>query len=137
MNFRKKCQEEFSVDLTALIDVVFLLLIFFMVTTTFEEEKEIQVNLPESQQASALQSATLTILIDQDGNFYQEQGSLQQSLGKTRRDIENFLQNQTTSAKLRLYLKADQKAPYQSVVFVMDAAKAAQVSELLIITDTP
>lgn len=137
MNFRKKCQEEFSVDLTALIDVVFLLLIFFMVTTTFEEKKEIQVNLPESQQASALQSATLTILIDQEGNFYQEQGSLQQALGKTRRDIENFLQEQTTSTKLRLHLKADAKAPYQSVVFVMDAAKATQVAELLIITDTP
>jgi biopolymer transport protein ExbD len=137
MNFRKKCQEEFTVDLTALIDVVFLLLIFFMVTTTFEEKKEIQVNLPESQQASALGQATLTLLIDKEGNFYQEQGSQQQALGNTRNEIENFLKNQTALAKLRLHLKADKQAPYQSVVFAMDAAKAAQVAELLIVTDTP
>jgi len=43
-------QDESLIELTPLIDVVFLLLIFFMVTTTFSEESELKINLPESEQ---------------------------------------------------------------------------------------
>ncbi|MEZ5450168.1 MAG: biopolymer transporter ExbD [Thiolinea sp.] len=46
MNFRPRSQEEVDVNLTPLIDVVFLLLIFFMVTTTFDRNAEIKIELP-------------------------------------------------------------------------------------------
>ena len=49
MNFRRQKIEEVSVNLTPLIDVVFLLLIFFMVSTTFTRETQLALTLPEAQ----------------------------------------------------------------------------------------
>ena len=49
MKFKRRIQDEPSINLTPLIDVVFLLLIFFMVTTTFTRETRLQVNLPEAE----------------------------------------------------------------------------------------
>ncbi|WP_197469864.1 biopolymer transporter ExbD, partial [Oleiphilus sp. HI0117] len=48
MNFKRQSGEEVSVDLTPLIDVVFLLLIFFMVSTTFTKESHLEIDLPQS-----------------------------------------------------------------------------------------
>ena len=45
MNFRPRHQKEVEVNLTPLIDVVFLLLIFFMVTTSFDKDAEIKIDL--------------------------------------------------------------------------------------------
>ena len=48
MNFRRQSKEEVTVNLTPLIDIVFLLLIFFMVSTTFTKENHLSISLPES-----------------------------------------------------------------------------------------
>ena len=48
MKFKRKIREELPINITPLIDVVFLLLIFFMVTTTFTRETRLMVNLPEA-----------------------------------------------------------------------------------------
>ena len=54
MNFRKNLSDDVEVNLTPLIDVVFLLLIFFMVTTTFDRNAKIKINLPTSTNAIAI-----------------------------------------------------------------------------------
>ena len=56
MKFKRRIQDEPSINLTPLIDVVFLLLIFFMVTTTFTKETRLQVNLPEAEAETCLPS---------------------------------------------------------------------------------
>ena len=48
MNFKRRKTEEFDLNLTPLIDVVFLLLIFFMVTTTFDRETQLKIELPQA-----------------------------------------------------------------------------------------
>ncbi|MCH9049101.1 MAG: biopolymer transporter ExbD, partial [Proteobacteria bacterium] len=48
MNFQPKPREELELDITPLIDVVFLLLIFFMVSTTFEHDSELNITLPKA-----------------------------------------------------------------------------------------
>ena len=48
MKFKRRIRDELTVNITPLIDVVFLLLIFFMVTTTFNRETRLLVNLPEA-----------------------------------------------------------------------------------------
>ncbi|MEX0962598.1 MAG: biopolymer transporter ExbD, partial [Pseudohongiellaceae bacterium] len=48
MKFNRSKREELAINMTPLIDVVFLLLIFFMVTTTFSRETRLLVNLPEA-----------------------------------------------------------------------------------------
>lgn len=70
MRFRRTRQESVDVNLTPLIDVVFLLLIFFMVTTTFTRETQLQINLPDSQStAVADTNPPIEILIDQNGTY--------------------------------------------------------------------
>ena len=71
MNFRKGLSDEVEVNLTPLIDVVFLLLIFFMVTTTFNQQAELRVDLPEaSSEEQALDVIPIEITIDTSGAYF-------------------------------------------------------------------
>ena len=58
MNFRQLRRPEVSINLTPLIDVVFLLLIFFMVSTSFSELTQLVVDLPEAEGALASNNTT-------------------------------------------------------------------------------
>jgi biopolymer transport protein ExbD len=123
MNLRPKRQENVQVNLTPLIDVVFLLLIFFMVSTTFDRETRIRVELPEADQEAVTEQETgpLEVTVDAQGRFYVDQRevvstdieALKRALGKAvegRRDRPVVL------------ITADAKTPHQAVITVMDAA---------------
>lgn len=69
MNFKRQSREEVSVNLTPLIDIVFLLLIFFMVSTTFTKENHLNISLPEaSASASDEIPQSIDILISESGS---------------------------------------------------------------------
>ena len=71
MNFKSKNKDEFNIDITPLIDVVFLLLIFFMVSTTFKHESEINITLPNaSNKAVDAKPDAINIGLDLAGNIY-------------------------------------------------------------------
>ena len=71
MNFKPKNRDEFSLDITPLIDVVFLLLIFFMVSTTFKDESEINITLPNaSNEIVDEKPNAINIGLDLEGNIY-------------------------------------------------------------------
>ena len=71
MKFSHQQQEPLNINLTPLIDVVFLLLIFFMVTTTFTRETQLEVSLPEasSAQAASQEQERIDIIIDADSQY--------------------------------------------------------------------
>ena len=70
MKFRRQSQEEVSVNLTPLIDVVFLLLIFFMVSTTFTQETRLAIDLPEaSGEVQEQVKKQVEIVIGKEGDF--------------------------------------------------------------------
>ena len=70
MQFRtKQSEDETSVNLTPLIDVVFLLLIFFMVSTTFDSTSELKIDLPEASASEPVEKDRLTLMIDPQGFF--------------------------------------------------------------------
>jgi len=71
MNLQPGDEDEPEVNLTPLIDVVFLLLIFFMVSTTFEQQSRIQIELPEATATAAeTENETLEIVIDTQGRYF-------------------------------------------------------------------
>ncbi len=70
MNLRPQRPAPPDINLAPLIDVVFLLLIFFMVTTTFKDDARIKVQLPEAQGEVAVETISLTLVIDAAGSFY-------------------------------------------------------------------
>ncbi|MFK0570923.1 ExbD/TolR family protein [Endozoicomonas sp.] len=122
MNFRRqRSQEEVSVNMTPLIDVVFLLLIFFMVSTTFTKETHLAIDLPESSgEILQQQPKQIEITISKSGDFAIDgQGLVNRQLDTIKRALGKVSQG---DSKLPLIITADAKTPYQSVVTAMDAA---------------
>ncbi|MCK4951209.1 MAG: biopolymer transporter ExbD, partial [Gammaproteobacteria bacterium] len=71
MNLKPQRRDHVDVNLTPLIDVVFLLLIFFMVSTTFKHDAELKIDLPEaSAKAVEQKKETIEIVIDAEGRYF-------------------------------------------------------------------
>lgn len=117
-NVKKK---ELTVNITPLIDVVFLLLIFFMVSTSFTRETQIELELPKATgEQLEVEAKVVEISIDAEGNFYLNKAPLINTQIETlRRAILKISEGDTS---LPLIISADAKAPYQAVVAAMDAA---------------
>lgn len=138
MNLRPGHQEEsVEVNLTPLIDVVFLLLIFFMVSTTFDRHAKMKVSLPEASASfEQTQEKSLVLTVDAKGNYYINdrqvinttldtlKQALTKVLGKTSGDIKNQ----------SIILRADGNTPHQSVVRAMDAVSQIGITRLSIAT---
>jgi len=122
MNFRKGLTDEVELNLTPLIDVVFLLLIFFMVTTTFDRDAKIKINLPTTTNAvSEAQKNPLELLIDNKGNYFVDGREVLNNQPETLfRAMSQALDGRGKNPPLTI--SADANANYQSVVTAMDIA---------------
>ena len=122
MNIGSNQKELLDVNITPLIDVVFLLLIFFMVSTTFERESEIEIVLPEATASAETKNEfVLQVTIDEEGTFYVNH----QRVINTK--LETLMKAMQLVAGDRkdppIVLSADAKTPHQAVVTAMDAAR--------------
>lgn len=133
MNLRKFRREELSINLTPLIDVVFLLLIFFMVTTTFREESEIEIDLPQAtDEPVEVTQDVVEIMIDNKGQYYVNQRPLVNTQLKTvKQAIRQVIKEGETPPVL---ISADAQSPHQSLVTAMDAARQLGLVRLSIAT---
>ncbi len=122
MNFKPQKNDEVNLDITPLIDVVFLLLIFFMVSTTFEHNAEINITLPEStEEISKAKPDAVNIGIDAQGNIYINERPL---LNAQLRTIMDALSEAVVGFdEPPVIISADAQASHQSVIKVMDAAR--------------
>lgn len=123
MKFKRQVINDVSVDVTPLIDVVFLLLIFFMVSTTFKNESHLKITLPEASATvtNATNKKQVEVIIDASGNFsiggrqlvnskeITLKKALLKRIGNKKRDIP-------------FIITADAKTPHEYVVRVMDVA---------------
>ncbi|MFV9614862.1 MAG: ExbD/TolR family protein [Gammaproteobacteria bacterium] len=138
MNLRPGHKEDsVEVNLTPLIDVVFLLLIFFMVSTTFDRHAKLKVSLPESStKATQQQNDPLVLSIDAKGNYFlNERQIVNQQLGTLKQAILKTLGEKNVDINdVSLVLRADANTPHQSVVRAMDAASQLGLSKLSIAT---
>lgn len=122
MNFRPKRNEDVEVNLTSLIDVIFLLLLFFMLSTTFEHKSEMKITLPEaSEEVKEPQLAAIRVAIDRHGNIFINDNPLPDArLAHVREALERAM---TGLEKPQVIISADAQATHQAVVRVMDAAR--------------
>jgi biopolymer transport protein ExbD len=135
LNFRHRTKEEPLIDLTSLIDVVFLLLLFFMVSTTFERPAALKIKLPD---ASATEEAIdkpdrLELVIDAKGHLYLNDQRLVD--GRLETIKAAFTQQAGTDRSLPLLLRADRETPHHFVVTAMDAAAQLGFVNLSIATN--
>ena len=120
MNFRPNREETTDINLTPLIDVVFLLLIFFMVSTTFQKSSEIQIDLPEaSGKLADSKEFVVEISIDSLGRYFVNNRVL---VDKKLSTLKAAI-TQTIAGKKdpRIVISSDKNSTYQSVVTAMDA----------------
>jgi len=135
MNLRPdRTDERVDINLTPLIDVVFLLLIFFMVSTTFDRHARLKVELPEAsaKQQQQQQDDPVVLSIDAKGNYFIND---RQVVNTTLDTLKTALQKTVADRKdVSLVLRADAKTPHQSVVRAMDAASQLGLTRLSIAT---
>lgn len=137
MHFRRQPRENDSINLTPLIDVVFLLLIFFMVSTTFTEETHLSIDLPEADGEPNAQDAQspLDIVITAEGSYSINGRSLVNNRMAT---LKSALEEASGGdSEQPLIITADAKAPHESVVRAMDAAGQLGFVHLSITTRQP
>jgi len=122
MRLRHSRQEEPDLNLTPLIDVVFLLLIFFMVSTTFNKEAELKIELPESAADKKEQlKQPIEITINSQGRYFVNK----REVINTRLDfLMRAIDKEAGGRKdPPIIISADAKTPHQSVITAMDAAR--------------
>lgn len=136
MQFRRQSQLEEGINLTPLIDVVFLLLIFFMVSTTFTKETHLTIDLPEAAAGTeVVEQAAIDIVINSSGE-YAVNGQLlvnnqPDTLSRALRAISQGKQD------VPVVITADANSSHQSVVRAMDVAGRLGLSKLRITTQEP
>lgn len=132
MKFRHQQSEEVSVNITALIDIVFLLLIFFMISTTFKKESHIELSLPKASAEEKLEDhVKIEILIDINGDYAINGMTLiNNDLNTLKRAIKKI----SVDHNMPVIISADAQSPHQAFVSAMDAAGQLGFSRISITT---
>ena len=112
-------------DISPLIDVVFLLLIFFMVSTTFRDEAGLPLNLPSSISKGLKKTDNVVVTISGKGDIY-----VGKELTPPDKLTEVIKKQIALAKKKELIIKADKSARYELVYRVMDASRQAGVKSL-------
>ncbi len=127
---RRKTRYEIQAPLTSLIDIVFMLLIYFLLTTNFMTDEGISIKLPQAKAAAPKVEEDITIYVDQEGQAFLKNEPV--SHDRLFTDLNEMISGQTDRL---VVIKADRSVLLDKVVQVMDIAKAAGSSKLLLATE--
>lgn len=131
MAFLRKKRESPRVDLTPMVDVVFLLLIFFMISTTFVETPGISVKLPESSSQQRPQEIKeVKVYLSKEGDIFLGQDPV--AMAELRQRLRSHGKQ---AADMTFLLLADKEALHGKVVALMDLAKETGFGKLAIATE--
>ena len=115
-------EDEAAIDLTPMLDVVFIMLIFFIVTASFIKEAGIDVNRPDAPTAEKVQDANILIAISSNDEIW-----IDRRLIDPRAVRANIERLHAENPKGSVVIQADKKSTNEMLVVVMDAARSAGV----------
>jgi len=130
-NSRARSGRRVLLNVTSLIDVLFMLLIFFMVSTTFVEQPGMKLDLPAAQSSDPSKIESLILYVYQDGSL---------SLNEQKLTVEQLSEAlriglaQTPESALNLF--ADKNVAHGKVIEVMDVARQVGIKKLVVATIT-
>ena len=136
MNFQRgRTREEPEINLIALIDVLLVILIFMLVTTTYSKNAELQINLP---QASGVQSSSaadqINVAVDANEHYaINNKPAKFDGVNSLSLAMRKAAGNQTDPT---IIINADAKAPHQSVINIMEAARQAGYGRITFTTQS-
>jgi biopolymer transport protein ExbD len=123
----KREQEEDEVNLTPMLDMVFIMLIFFVVTASFVKEAGIDVNRPGAVTAERKTRASILVAISETGQVWIDKREI--DIRAVRANIERLLAENPQGS---VVIQADKKSETGVLVKVMDAARLAGVDNVSI-----
>lgn len=126
MLFREKRITKSIINLTPMVDMLFLILLFFLVTSSFTEQPNIKLELPSTKYTSTSKLEERILTISQDGKLFFQNAPVE------RKDLIPVLKNAFSKQDDKtLVLRADKNVTYGTVVDIMDAAKGAGLKRII------
>jgi biopolymer transport protein ExbD len=119
--------EQSEINLTPMLDVVFIMLIFFIVTAVFVREPGVEIQRPEATTAITPEAASIFVAITPNNEIWIDGGVVEQ--GAVRAEIERL---HSENPEGSVVIQSDNEASTQALIAVMDAAKQAGVAEVTI-----
>ena len=127
---RKSFEEDQGLNMTPLIDCVFLLLIFFMVTTVFKQPYTLQVELPEAVEANQVEEKKLVGTITADGRMEINRNIVSSS------ELESVLiREKRGTGSLTLILRTDEYSRHKYMLEILAVAKRAGIEKIVLATE--
>jgi len=129
MRFRPKKQEVENVDVSPLIDMVFILLIFFMVTTTFVKDMKLDINRPSASSATKADSKIVRVYIDNTGEVYIDNQPVQ--VWAIQSKLRSILRTMTEKSVL---VVSDDTIPVERLIDVVDECRMSGAKDVAVST---
>ena len=127
--FTRHFEYKALIDITSLIDLVFLLVIFFMVTSSLGSESSITVHLPKAVQSGDYEQSKMVISITESNEiFINDVKFSQESL------LEEFKKRKTSLKDATVIIRGDRKSNYETIVKVMDDLNRAGIPKFILST---
>ncbi|MPW36167.1 biopolymer transporter ExbD [Vibrio sp. B1Z05] len=126
---RRQRNDEAQVDMTSMLDIVFIMLIFFIVTSSFVRESGVEVNRPQAANATSQQDAGIFIAITDNNLVYIDKRLI--DIERVQATLENLLIDKPDAS---VVIQADKFAFNGTVVKVMDGVKGAGIEKIALAT---
>ena len=130
MKLRRRKKEQRDLDISPLIDVVFILLIFFMVTTTFVKDMKLDLDRPSARSASKASSKSIRVYVDEHESVYVDEVAVKPWMLESR--MRELLQGMSEPSVL---VVADEGIPVQTLIEVVDRCRLAGAEQVGVITN--
>ena len=118
-------EEEPAIDMTPMLDIVFIMLIFFIVTTVFIKDAGKEVNKPEASESVKMKNANIFIAITDQGEVWLDKKEVE--VEKVSISIEKLLKQQPSDV---IFVQADKDAEHGKVAKVLDQIRAAGIKRI-------
>lgn len=130
MRFKKKEENIQDVDMSPLIDMVFILLIFFMVTTTFQKDMKLELERPSASSASKANSKVVRIYIDKYGDTFIDQQPVK--VWAIQGKLRDLLKSTTEKSVLVI---TDLTVEAQKLIDVVDQCRLSGAKDIAVATN--
>lgn len=130
MKLRPRNEKPGEIDISPLIDVVFILLIFFMVSTTFVKDTQLDLQRPSAASGKKASSAALRVVLDQKGDVFVDDAPIKPWMVQSR--VRQHLRESSEGAVL---VVADRRVVAERLVDVVDQCRLAGAVDVGVVTD--
>jgi biopolymer transport protein ExbD len=122
--------EEASIDMTPMLDVVFIMLIFFIVSTTFVRDEGVEIDRPSASSGQQQKTEGVVVAIDSNGEAWLDQKKI--SISALEQQLQSKIAKDSLSSVL---IKADKQTPTGDLIKILDLIKTTGISQVAVATE--